>query len=99
VTLAKPVHNAPLHDIAEYLEDKYEVMIVVDEASFSAAGRKAMGDTACKLPAGTKTFAAWLIQLADQVGGVVVPGDGHIIVIATRPPKAPSRRRVHEVRA
>jgi hypothetical protein len=89
VTFERPVRNAPLHDIAEYLEDKYEVMIVVDEASFPAAGRKDVEFTQCNMPAGTKTLTAWLTQLADQVGGVAVSGENHIIVIAAAPPKKP----------
>jgi tetratricopeptide (TPR) repeat protein len=38
VTLEKPVENAPLRDVLEYLSDKYELTFIVDTQAFEQAG-------------------------------------------------------------
>jgi hypothetical protein len=77
----RPIVNAHLKDILEFLSDKYDLNILLDEWAFNGAGVKDVGDTLCSLPADTFPIKEWLDKLAKKVDGHVIVGKEVILIV------------------
>jgi hypothetical protein len=85
VKLERAIDNAPLCDILEFLSDKYEVRIKLDDRAFSRAGVPNVGKSLCKLKAQTARGQDILDQLTDQIDGFfIVRGDTILIRPSTK---------------
>jgi hypothetical protein len=81
VRLERAIDGAPLGDVVEYLSDKCELTIVVEDWSFAkAVMHKSVLDTECTLAAGTRPLQHLLELLAVQVGGRVVVGERLVLI-------------------
>ena len=85
VSLDKGIdRNSPLKDAMEFLADRYDVTILVDEAAFRLEGTEAIGDMPVGLPRVSNVRLQTILQLlCEQVNGsYLVKPDG--IEITTR---------------
>src|SRR5205085_169153 len=74
VSLDKGIdRNSPLKDAMEFLADRYDVTILVDEAAFRLEGTEAIGDMPVGLPRLSNVRLQTILQLlCEQVNGRIV---------------------------
>src|SRR5207237_1229105 len=77
----KPIDNAPLRDILEFLCDKYELKIFVDSSAFERVGQKHVLDAACSSPKSDERLIECIAFFAREVKGQVVVRDGIILIL------------------
>ena len=86
VTLERPICNAPLRDILEFLSDKYELNIFLDVSAFEKVGKRTVLDTPCHSPEANSKLIECLNYFAAQVEGKVVVRDGIVLIVPQTKP-------------
>jgi hypothetical protein len=86
VTLERPICNAPLRDILEFLSDKYELNVFLDTSAFAKAGRRAVLDAPCSSPEANSKLIECLNYFAVQVEGKVLARDEIILILPQTKP-------------
>lgn len=83
VNIEKPIDDAPLKDILEFLSDKYQVSFVVDATGFDREiGNKNVEDTQVRLPRMTNVDLNTILRhLLAQVGGAVLVRENHLEIV------------------
>jgi hypothetical protein len=79
--IERPILNAPLRDIVDFLSDRYEVYIFIDAWAFEKAGRKEVLDTPCSSPASDTKLSECVAYFAAQVHGKVLFRDEVILIL------------------
>jgi hypothetical protein len=77
----RPVEQAPLKDILEFMEDKFGLSIGIDQFAFRKAGINDVRDRTINLPRMTGVSVAFVLEAAaQQVDGTVQVDDGRITI-------------------
>jgi hypothetical protein len=88
INLGRSIESAPLKDVFEYLNDKFELPIRIDEAAFKKDGATGIPDKEIRLPKVEDVPLHFVLEVAaHQVGGTVrVDKDGVTIIPGKRDP-------------
>src|SRR4051794_29540367 len=62
----KRIDNAPLADVLEYVNDRFDLAVRVDEAAFKKAGRERVPEKAVSLPRMAGVPVAFALEVAAQ---------------------------------
>src|SRR4051794_8224367 len=72
ITFTNPIDGTPLQDVLDYLKDRHDIGVRVDEEAFAKIGNKAVMDSSVSLPSMTKMPAGFVLEVIGlQIGGIV----------------------------
>jgi len=95
--LPKPIVNIPLKDLLEYISEKHQVTVAIDEVGFKKLGIEKARDYPISLPRMAKVPLAFLVEAAaQQLGGTVKQVRGAVLITPGKRDLAAILRPAHD---